>query len=81
MIRKVNDEKRNAKGTKMNVSTGKKQWTITYVAKNESVDSAVVVRGDSASHAKNQLRNRREVQYVKDSREYVHATDAALAKI
>ena len=65
----------------MDATKGKKLWTITYVAKNETVDSRVAVRGDSASHAKNQLRNRREVQYVKDSREYDRTTDANLTKI
>lgn len=65
----------------MNASQGKKLWTITYVAKGESVDSMVAVRGDSASHAKNQLRNRREVQYVKDSREYVSEKDGNLTRI
>ncbi len=65
----------------MTKTTGRKLWTITYVAKNETVDSAVVARGDSASHAKNQLRNRRDVQYVKESREFSPAADANLTRI
>lgn len=77
----MDDTNTNTREAKMTNSIGRKLWTITYVAKGDESELQAVVRGDTASHAKNQLRNRREVQYVKNSREFSAATDAKVERI
>lgn len=51
-----------------------RSWTVTVELRDGS-EATFVVQGDTASHAKNRLRNRVEIQFTKCSRPFAEGDE------